>query len=269
MRHPIVNNIILAHHFISPPGWYSDEYALARRYHGIVYVMEGYAEYVLGDGSHLHARAGECLYMPRGCVYTTRCNREQPFVHMTVNFDLSQPEGLFAAPVKQKLRAPVHFEQLFATLVHHWSVRHPFYYERCMGILYEMIYLLLKEIKAPGSPYMEKLKPARLYLDEHFREEFSLDILPQLCGLSETYFRRIFRKAFHETPAEYRRRLRIACARDLLLSGQYSISETAMLCGYPDPAYFSRIFHQTLGLSPSQYIRTNAASALSPSDEDT
>lgn len=269
MQHPIVNNIILAHHFISPPGWYSDEYALARRYHGIVYVMEGYAEYVLGDGSHLHARAGECLYMPRGCVYTTRCNREQSFVHMTVNFDLSTPEGLFAAPVKQKLRAPVHFEQLFATLVHHWSVRHPFYYERCMGILYEMIYLLLKEIKAPGSPYMEKLKPARLYLDEHFREEFSLGILPQLCGLSETYFRRIFRKALHETPAEYRRRLRIACARDLLLSGQYSISETAMLCGYPDPAYFSRIFHQTLGLSPSQYIRTSAASTLSPSDEDT
>lgn len=255
MQHPIVSSIILAHHFVSPPGWYSDEYALARRYHGIVYVIDGYAEYILGDGSRLHVRQGDCLYMPRGCVYTTRCNDEQAFVHMTVNFDLTASEGLFDATVRRKLTAPVQFEQQFSALVHHWRVRHPFYYERCMGILYEMIYLLLKEMKDPGSPYMEKLRPARQYLDEHFREEFPLELLPQLCGLSETYFRRIFRKAFHETPAEYRRRLRIACARDLLLNGQCSISETALLCGYPDPAYFSRVFHQTLGMSPSQYMR--------------
>ena len=261
-------NGFIPEHFVSPPGWYSDEYALARRCHGIVYVLEGYAEYILGNGSHLHVRPGECLYMPRGCMYTTRCNQEQAFAHMTVNFDLSGPEGLFPAPVRQKLNTPVHFEQLFTALVHHWSVRHPYYYERCMGILYEMIYLLLKERRAPGSPYMARLKPARLYLDEHFREEFPLGILPQLCGLSETYFRRIFQKTFHETPAEYRRRLRIACAGDLLLSGQYSISETAQLCGYPDPAYFSRIFRQTMGLSPSQYIRSNAAGILPPPDEE-
>ena len=73
--------------------------------------------------------------------------------------------------------------------------------------------------------------------------------------MSPTYFRRLFHSVFHETPVQYRRRLRIARAVDLLLTGQYSIAEIAAACGYPDPAYFSRVFHQTMGLSPSEYAR--------------
>jgi AraC-like DNA-binding protein len=253
MPHLVVTNIILSHHFISHPGWYSDEYALARLYSGIVYVLEGYAEYIWGDGNRLGVRAGDCIYVPKGSVYTTRCNQTEQFVHMTVNFELLGEDDLFSVPTRHKLNSPVHFEQLFVRLVHHWTVRHPFYHEHCIGILYEMLYLLLKEMKASGNPYLEKIRPARLYLDEHFREDFPLERLSNLCGLSETYFRRLFHRVFNETPAEYRRRLRISCAKDLLLSGHYTISEVAQQCGYPDPSYFSRMFRKTLGISPSQY----------------
>lgn len=254
MPHPIVTNIILAHHFISPPGWYSDEYALARKYSGIVYVLDGYAEYIKGDGSRFSVCAGDCIYVPKNSVYTTRCSPTKNFVHMTVNFELMDGGDLFTAPTRQKLSGSVHFEQLFMRLVHHWTVRHPYYHERCTGILYEMLYLILKEMKSSGNPYLEKLQPARVYLDEHFREDFPLNLLPELCGLSETYFRRLFHRVFNETPAEYRRRLRISCAEDLLLSGQYTLSQIALQCGYPDPAYFSRMFRKTLGVTPSRYV---------------
>lgn len=254
MPHPVITNIVLAHHFVSHPGWHSEEHAHMRLSSGIVYVLEGHAEYVMGDGKRFTVRPGDCIYIPKGSVYTTHCGLEESFIHMTVNFELLRDEEVFPALVRRKLSGPVHFEQLFSRLVHHWTVRHPFYHERCIGILYEMIYLLLKEIQSPGSPYLEKLRPARVYLDEHFREEFELEMLPEMCGLSETYFRRLFHRVFNETPAEYRRRLRISYAEDLLLSGRYSISEVAQLCGYPDPAYFSRMFRKTLGVSPSRYV---------------
>ena len=145
------------------------------------------------------------------------------------------------------------FEQLFSRLIHCWTIRHPCYHERCMGFLYEMLYLVQAELNTPGHHFAKQLRPARDYLDEHFREDFPLSILPGLCHLSETYFRRLFRLAFNESPAEYRRRLRVAYAQDLLLDARLSISEIAQQCGYPDPAYFSRMFQKTLGICPSRY----------------
>ena len=75
--------------------------------------------------------------------------------------------------------------------------------------------------------------------------------------MSATYFRRLFRPVFHETPAEYRTRLRMAKASDLLLSGVYSMEQCGALCGYSDPAYFSRMFRKAMGQSPSQFLKSH------------
>ena len=49
------------------------------------------------------------------------------------------------------------------------------------------------------------------------------------------------------------RRLRIAYARDLLGSGEYSVTDAAMLSGFNDAAYFSREFKKEVGVSPKEY----------------
>lgn len=257
MENLTLSGIVLAHHFIAPPGWVSDEYAFARQHHGIVYVLSGAAEYRMGSGETLLVRAGDCLYVPRGTVYVTRCSGAESFVHMTVNFDVVGSGRLFPVPTRLRFHTATRFEQLFSTLVRHWTTRHPYYRERCMGLLYEMAYLMLREASAMPRPYLEKLQPARAYLDAHFCEDFPLERLPGLCGLSATYFRRLFRRVFHETPAEYRTRLRMAKASDLLLSGVYSMEQCGALCGYSDPAYFSRMFRKAMGQSPSQFLKSH------------
>ena len=254
MGNTVIGRIVLAHHFVSPPGWCGWDHARKRLSSGIVYVLDGGAEYSMADGKRFSVRAGDCIYIPKGSVYTTQCSQTESFTHMTVNFELAQGEEFFPTLVRRRLGNPVQFEQLFSRLIHHWTVRHPFYHERCIGMLYELVYCLLNEIRLPGSPYLEKVQPARVYLDEHFKEDFELNGLAGLCGLSEPYFRRLFLRVFHETPAEYRRRLRISYAEDLLLSGSCTVSQAAQQCGYSDPAYFSRVFRKTLGVSPSQYV---------------
>lgn len=252
----ILRKIVLAHHFTAPPGWVCAEYASARLYHGLVYVLGGQVEYRMRDGSNPVLNPGDCLYIPRGTRYIARSTGPEDFVHMTVNFDMEENGALFPALTKCRLRSNTRFEQLFSSLVRHWIVRHPYYRERCLGILYEMTYLLLRETSSAPLQLLEKLQPARAYLDAHFCENFPLDILPRLCGLSETYFRRLFRSVFSETPVEYRTRLRMARAGDLLLSGMCSIEKAGELSGYEDPAYFSRIFRKVMGQSPSQFLRS-------------
>src|SRR5699024_4908182 len=96
-----------------------------------------------------------------------------------------------------------------------------------------------------ASPYLNKIAPARQYLDEHFTEEISPDALSRLCGMSPSYLRRLFRQALGENPSEYKRRLRMAMAKDLLRGSQMTVSQVAALCGYEDLAYFSRVFRKT------------------------
>lgn len=254
MSHTVIRRIVLAHHFSAPPNWCSRDYARVRPFSGIVYVLEGSAEYVLADGKRFTVQKGDCLYIPKGSMYVTQAGGAESFVHMTVNFELLDNREFYPTLIRRRLSRSIHFEQLSSRLILCWTVRHPYYHERCIGILYEMIYLLLKELTQTGGPYLEKVLPARVFLDEHFQEDFELTQLAALCGLSEPYFRRLFLRVFHETPGEYRRRLRIAYAEDLLLSGNCSVTQAAQLCGYSDPAYFSRVFRKTTGLSPMQHI---------------
>ena len=40
MENTVISRIVLAHHFVSPPGWCSQDYARVRLFSGIVYVLE-------------------------------------------------------------------------------------------------------------------------------------------------------------------------------------------------------------------------------------
>ena len=48
---------------------------------------------------------------------------------------------------------------------------------------------------------------------------------------------------------------RILKAKDLLLSGEYSVSDTAREVGFDDASYFSRLFRQRTGYSPSEFLK--------------
>jgi len=89
------------------------------------------------------------------------------------------------------------------------------------------------------------------YVEAHFSEEIDFDVLRDRLGMSPTHFRRLFKKATGEGPQTYQKRLRVRLAKELLRHTQISISEVAMRVGYPKNAYFSRVFSQRVGMSPS------------------
>ena len=56
-------------------------------------------------------------------------------------------------------------------------------------------------------------------------------------------------------------RIRIENARKLMAHTQFTVAEVAALVGYDDPAYFSRVFRQETGVSPTCSGRTRQPSA--------
>ena len=99
----------------------------------------------------------------------------------------------------------------------------------------------------------EKILPAIHMIAEQYTEELPISHLSYACGMSESVFRRIFRQATGQSPADYLVSVRILMAKNLLLNTDAPILSIALSCGFPVLSTFNRQFRQKTGMSPSQY----------------
>jgi AraC-like DNA-binding protein len=137
-----------------------------------------------------------------------------------------------------------------------WKNKIGNYRMRCISILYEILLMIQSEC---ATEYVAKstaalIEPAVQYIHSNYTDgELKISDLAQLCGISEDYFRKIFRKKYNVSPSGYISSLKIEYAKELLRSGLLSVSEIAELAGFGSVSYFSREFKKTVGISPSEY----------------
>jgi len=88
--------------------------------------------------------------------------------------------------------------------------------------------------------------------------------LMDLChqfGISQTYMSRLFRKYSGNSFSQYLTELRMNRAKELFCEKPDSfIKDIAVMVGYEDQFYFSRIFRSYTGKSPSEYLKEVADS---------
>lgn len=93
-------------------------------------------------------------------------------------------------------------------------------------------------------------------MQKHLSENFSIENLAELLGVSSSYFNRLFVKETGLTPLGYLNHLRIAHAALLLSDTILSVDEVAKKCGFSCGNYFCKVFRKALGYSP---LRVSAA----------
>jgi AraC-like DNA-binding protein len=72
--------------------------------------------------------------------------------------------------------------------------------------------------------------------------------------LSERHLTRCFHQEIGITPITYLNRYRVRQAKVLLDAGGLGITEIALDVGFSTPSYFSRVFREQVGISPSAYL---------------
>jgi AraC family transcriptional regulator of arabinose operon len=91
------------------------------------------------------------------------------------------------------------------------------------------------------------------HLREHLAAPVSVPALASMAGFSPSHFSARFRTMTGYSVTEYVKRLRIARARQLLITSDRTVAEIAAAVGYPDPFYFSRHFKTVNGMSPRDF----------------
>ena len=122
-----------------------------------------------------------------------------------------------------------------------------------------LLYVLarLYEVSLPSTPARSSRNLYGAVLDcveRRFTDpDLSLSELGRLYSYSEKYLSALFKKNTGVGFSAYLTELRIARARELLAAGEGSVAEVARASGFRDPLYFSRVFRETTGQSPSDY----------------
>ena len=90
------------------------------------------------------------------------------------------------------------------------------------------------------------------YVNEHFAEKLTLEMLSKKFGFSKNYICGLFSKHLNTSLTCYLTDLRMKHAKELLSDKTVLIKEVAISCGYPEYYHFFRVFKTYYGVSPKE-----------------
>lgn len=91
------------------------------------------------------------------------------------------------------------------------------------------------------------------YIRKNYAQQITLEILAQQFGYCNATMTKNFRKEYGTTIFAFLREVRLEAAAKLLQRSNKPIKEVASSCGIQDQNYFSRVFTEQYGCSPSMY----------------
>lgn len=97
------------------------------------------------------------------------------------------------------------------------------------------------------------IESTREFIDLNFLNPEAIEKQIADLNISDSWFRKSFRKKYGMSPAKYRQKLVFDRAKRLLKNTNLSVKEIAFQLGFDNQNYFSRIFKVHVGVSPAQY----------------
>ena len=225
----------------------------SRKMNAFVFRIRGACRYNFKDTS-LDVHSGELIFLPKGSAYEVYSTSDTQCEHVSISFDadLTSP-----TPSVYSFDDYAEREQILSTLHELWKFGGQTDIYKCYALFYDFLTYIsnIEKLNYADKKKLNLISPAVDYIKKHIYDaDLKTDNLHQLCGVSGTYFRKIFLANFGTNPQSYILKRRLSHAKALLDSGDFSsIAEVAASVGYTDPLYFSRAFKKKYGIAPSKY----------------
>lgn len=131
---------------------------------------------------------------------------------------------------------------------------------RCAASYSDLMSSLYSLLFEDGNIRDKKLSTRELYdyatqyVADHYAEPLNMQSVCDKIGISQTYLSRLFRKYSDTTFNTFLTRCRMEEAKRLLREKpDLLLRDVAACVGYDDSSYFTKVFHQYTGQTPSQY----------------
>lgn len=210
------------------------------------FCIDGHITFSLGN-ELIELTPGSAILLPKNSTYSWLCHKtgiypqinfetESPFPQKIIKFDLGS-YSMFDSRLNDLQKALI-------TDSH----------AKTISIFYDIV----DGINASTKHNNKILEKSISYLLENFDDaSLSNEILAKCSGISEIYFRKLFKESFGVTPKQYIIDLRIKKACKLLGESRFNISEIAEQCGFSSVYHFCRAFKKVTSTTPTQYATVN------------
>lgn len=151
--------------------------------------------------------------------------------------------------------------KVIATELYYLDEKSPNYSLILMSRVYEILYLLAQNCINSDRKYSichdKELTVATNFIDyieQHYRENLTLNSVAEHFKYSSSYFSRLFKEALGVNFHSYLNFVRVYHAADQLASGHQNLSACAFDNGFPNTKSFINTFKKLYGCTPSSYL---------------
>ena len=145
------------------------------------------------------------------------------------------------------------------TLVHEVEEKEGNYELACKSILTLFIIYISRNAQStlliadnPEKLNIECVK-IKIYIDSHYSENITLDILSNLSYVNKFHLVHLFTKQMGISPINYLINRRKKKKKNLLTTTNYTIRDISTIVGFSNSSYFSQMFKKFTGYSPRMY----------------
>ena len=176
--------------------------------------------------------------------------------------------GKRKVPLKNEgCSASPHLHNIIKMFIQESSNHRPGYEVVLQSLSTQLVVQLLREATSDNNlinmePLAQDRKNIRLaidFLQEHYRDQFTLGQVARSANYSPYHFIRIFKEETGKTPFEYLLEVKIEKAREMLISQHMTVTEVCFLCGFNNLSHFTAVFKKKVGLTPSEYRKQRQA----------
>lgn len=220
------------------------------------YVLSGRGVYTV-RGETYALQKDECFLIRPGELTVYTADKDDPWAYMWVAFDgfdvleILRRTG-FISQYVVRLENGALFAQYLQELIAEFNAGSLF---KVMSCFYGAMSVLEKTAK--GGVYTreyEYVNKAIGYIKSNYGYPIQIHDLARYIGIDRTYLYRIFTASENMSPKQYLMQVRINAAKKMLLTGAYSVAETALSCGFADSASFCGRFKRCTNKTPKEFV---------------
>ncbi len=222
------------------------------------YVVSGAGCYEAGGAAYLLGPGDAFLVRPEETI-CYHADRDDPWEYYWVGFSgsgaallLAQTAFFHPSPVIH----PAAGERLRQGILEVYRARGTDYSSavRMAGYLQASLGLLMENRPPSGRKALcDYARQGANYIQRNYAQPIRVEEIARKVGVSRSCLYRAFQAEFGCSPSDYLTRYRLQRARQLLRHSALPVGAIAVSVGFEDSYYFSRVFRNQYGLSPTGY----------------
>jgi AraC-like DNA-binding protein len=226
----------------------------------IVYITKGKGIFQLEEKTSI-VQSGDLLLILPGIKHAYKPDYETGWHEHWVGFNGDHFRQLMEKGILSKERAFFHpglsdtLIPTFNNIIEEISAQKPlFQLKACAGIFSILAEVLSFERRKEQPNYYQKLTDwTKSLMEKNVLGTIDVPSIAGQIGISTSRLNDVFKKYTGMTPYQYFIQIKINKAESLLEDEDVSVQYAAAKLGFDDPYYFSRLFKNKTGVSPSKW----------------